>query len=371
TTGNLTEYGERLYDHVFLAPGATALAASVFSPVQFGEFVNLGGNLLVVVDSAMPAALRQLAIEFSLEFDDSGTLVMDPLNALDPADPTRFRVAPSQSRSRHVTGSMAGPAVFRGIGHRLTGKNPFTFPVLSAHPAAYSDFETPAAAADGAVVLDPGAQAGATMQLVSGFQARNNARILFAGSMELFSDAGAAVAAHADTASTPPNANAALAQRLAAWTFQAAGVLRIERQTHHLANETVPRGEYRIGSDLTYELDVGLWRDGRWQPFDADVIQFEAKMLEVYVRLPMARTAQPYAVTTRLPWKDGIYTFAVAYYRPGLSYVVASEQVVVRPYRHNEHENRISIFGLPHYVNFASMMLAFVLFSLVYLYHQD
>lgn len=132
--------------------------------------------------------------------------------------------------------------------------------------------------------------AGAHTSLVVAVTARNNARITFAGSTFVFSDAAfrAFVVTPADgrDSHSEPSANRAFCLAVAQWTFQHAGVLRITGLRHRRADgrgadiqlprrtpsvdsprsmfpepEVAPNSlVYRIRDDLVFELDVQVPR---------------------------------------------------------------------------------------------------------------
>jgi len=78
--------------------------------------------------------------------------------------------------------------------------------------------------------------------LITGLQARNNARVIFSGSMDLFSDEmfSSLVEKAGSGAHEVPSGNADLARALSAWCFQfqMAGVVRIDSVEHHLASSS-------------------------------------------------------------------------------------------------------------------------------------
>jgi oligosaccharyltransferase complex subunit beta len=74
----------------------------------------------------------------------------------------------------------SAPVLFSGISHRISGKNILNSPVLAGSETSFT-------LDDGA--LTSKSNVGQTNVLVSAFQARNNARVIFAGSDSLFSDA--------------------------------------------------------------------------------------------------------------------------------------------------------------------------------------
>jgi len=129
--------------------------------------------------------------------------------------------------------------------------------------------------------------AGEETLLVTGVQARNNARALFAGSLFMFSDAAlAAIAATpADSHKNDggvPSANAKFTAGVLDWVFQRSGVIRITHVQHSRADGTPPDRQlqnkeahndvaasmfpepevapatqlYRVGDNVTYRVDV-------------------------------------------------------------------------------------------------------------------
>ncbi len=86
-----------------------------------------------------------------------------------------------------------GKVVFKGIPAAYT-PNPALFPILNAPPESYasdSDFSTDKGADAIAASAEKGGEglwAGSSLGVVSGFIARNGARAVFAGGVELFSN---------------------------------------------------------------------------------------------------------------------------------------------------------------------------------------
>lgn len=63
----------------------------------------------------------------------------------------------------------------------------------------------------------------------------------------------------------------------------------------------------------------------------------------------------------------GIYKFRVQYRRQGLSVLSLSDQVSIRPYRHNEYERFIDA-AMPYYASAFSIMAGFFVFSFFFLF---
>lgn len=140
----------------------------------------------MVVSPDLSELWRDFAREFEVEFDDRGTRVIDHYHydsLMDDGTHSALVVPLSSTFSPFVSsGTRVGPPLLlSGIGH-TSGRLPLLHNVLHAEPTAYSfdtSSKTPAE--------DP-FMTGSTLGLVSTFQARNNARITFVGSLDLFSD---------------------------------------------------------------------------------------------------------------------------------------------------------------------------------------
>jgi oligosaccharyltransferase complex subunit beta len=173
-----------LYDHVFLLD--PALQELGGGPLGFGsllDFVNQGGNVLVATDSSTSETLRDFALEFSVDFDDQGTSVLDYFHSLD--EPSLLVLSSGTFPSKAPFSTNKNPILFQGLGHRLSGKNQLSFPLLSAHPSSFSyslkDLQDDPSLRGNPIL-------GSDLSLVSLFQARNNARLVFTGSTLMFSN---------------------------------------------------------------------------------------------------------------------------------------------------------------------------------------
>lgn len=62
----------------------------------------------------------------------------------------------------------------------------------------------------------------------------------------------------------------------------------------------------------------------------------------------------------------GIYKFRVHYRRPGLTVLSLSDQVSIRPFRHNEYERFIGAAS-PYYLSAFTIMAGFLTFTIFFL----
>lgn len=304
------------------------------------------------------------------------------------------------------------PLLWEGSGMSLNPDSILALPLLTAAPTAYS--------ADPAVpVKGYPAAAGKEVVLVAAVQARNNARAVFTGSLWALSDAAAnapvqqaatssdshdssggskGAASSAGRLSATRSGNGVLAAAVAAWAFQQSGVLRIAGVAHTRVDGSAPEQQvvadpqrpdlpksmfpapeiarysqvYRIRDDVVYRADVEAWHADtqQWLPHDipsGNALQLEFVMLDPYVRVSMCSLANgTYLAHFRVPDVYGIYHFRLHYRRWGWTVLHRTDQVNVRPYRHNEYERFITS-AYPYYTAaFVSMAAVFV-FSLLFL----
>lgn len=212
------------------------------------DFINKGGNVLLAASSNVSEAIRDFAYEFSADFDPAGTAVADHFLG-EEDDPARIAASRFVGNDVVVTKDVkhGPPVLFRGVGHRLTGKNPLVQPLLIGAPTTYSYDTTDDEPIDGSPL------AGSTLVLVSALQARNNARVVFSGSVEMFSDrfVDAKVKEHTKSG------NLAFITQLSKWAFQETGVLKVWSKVHHRENETAQHGIYRIKDDMVSPHEGG------------------------------------------------------------------------------------------------------------------
>lgn len=88
------------------------------------------------------------------------------------------------SNSRVVGPAPIAPVVFRGVGHTVEKENTLVLPVLSGASSSYSATLIKEIPASGSSLE----LAGKRMGLITAVQARNNARAVFSGSLDFFSD---------------------------------------------------------------------------------------------------------------------------------------------------------------------------------------
>lgn len=149
------------------------------------DFIDGGGNVLIAGSSQSGDALHELASECGLEVDEEGSAVIDHMNydVSDNGHHTTIVADPSNliDASVIVGNKNIPPLLYQGTGLIADIENPLILRLLSASISAYSyNPEQPVKEYPHAV--------GQNTLLIAALQARNNARILFSGSLFFFSD---------------------------------------------------------------------------------------------------------------------------------------------------------------------------------------
>ncbi|RLN49007.1 hypothetical protein BBJ28_00020580 [Nothophytophthora sp. Chile5] len=386
-------FGERSFENLVLFSPQKALGSLRKSDLL--HFVEQGGNrrtdFVNVVGSSskkLTKVQREFALECGVEFEKKGNVVLDHVNPVaDIGDIYNSVIAASDFvASERVVGSLASnpkPVAFSGMGMSLEPSNILAFHALMAPATAYS--ANPVKPITASVVASDllfGNQIG----LVTAVQGRNNARLVFAGSLDLFSD---------KYLGNDAFGNAAFADAVTKWGFQESGVLRMTNVQHRREDGSQPakmlsdanRGDqpitlypdaevardslvYRVKDNLTYSLDLHELKDGKWVPYKADDVQLEFVMLDPHVRTTLTHDNHGhFSVTFQAPDVYGIFLFRVLYRRLGLSTVYTSTQVSLRPFKHDEYERFIPA-AYPYYASAFSMMAGVFLLSIYFLFYD-
>ncbi|UYV71638.1 CWC22 [Cordylochernes scorpioides] len=334
------------------------------------DFIDHGGNVLVAASSAVGELIRELANECGLEIDDEGSAVIDHVNydlsdngkhTLVVADPQNLLDVPV------IVGAKgSNPYLFRGVGMIMEKNNPLVLPVLTASRTAYS--YNP----DANITEIPHAIGRDTI-LIAALQARNNARVVFSGSLDFFSDLLFQSPVRREARPDMPVGNQQLAHALSGWVLKEQGVLRAGNVRHHRRGETEPPAEaYTIMDDVVYSIEIEEWdsANSRWVPYKAEDVQLEFVRIDPFVRIFLRHQSNGrYAAEFKVPDVYGVYQFKVDYHRPGYTHLYSTTQVSVRPLQHTQYERFIPS-AYPYYLSAFSMMAGVLLFSAVFLHHR-
>jgi oligosaccharyltransferase complex subunit beta len=157
------------------------------SPQSLYDFVEKGKNVLVVLSPDLSELWRDFSREFEVDFDERNNMVVDHFHYdqdLDNKSHTALVIPLSDALSPIVSAltRSGAPLLYRGVGHQV-GRLPLLNSILSATSTAYSWEVKEADSPTEDVFI-----AGSSIGLVTALQAKNNARVTFIGSLEVFSN---------------------------------------------------------------------------------------------------------------------------------------------------------------------------------------
>ncbi|XP_057814963.2 dolichyl-diphosphooligosaccharide--protein glycosyltransferase 48 kDa subunit [Cryptomeria japonica] len=366
----LQRYGEYLYDGLILfAPSADRLGGALDLPAVL-DFVDSGHDLILAADTTASDLIRDIAAECGVDFDeDPAALVVDHTSyAISKTDTDHTLIVSDDVIDSNVIlgdKKLEAPVLFRGIAHSLNPSNSLVLKILSASPSAYS-------ANPKAELSSPPVLIGSSISLVSVVQARNNARILISGSLDLFSNKymKSKVKRFGSSTEYAKSGNEQFVSELCKWVFHERGHLKAVNVKHHKIGENVEPAMYRITDHMEYSVEIYEWTGKDWRPYVADDVQVQFYMMSPYVLKTLSHNKKGlYYTSFQVPDVYGVFQFKIEYQRLGYTSLSLSKQIPVRPFRHNEYE-RFIISAYPYYGGAFSMMTGFFIFGLVFLYHK-
>lgn len=369
---DLFRYGNRLFDNLILfCPSVEDFGGSI-KVATITDFVDNGGNVFVAADSSIGEPLREFATECGVEFDEERTAVIDHHNVdiSDKGSHTKIVVDNKNLIDAEIiVGKVAAPLLFKGVGMVLDSDNPLVLPILKGTKTCYTYFP------EEKIDQYPHGVGSNTM-LITAIQARNNARVVFAGSLDFFSDAyfkSGVQRSGVGATKYEKSGNEVLSNALSMWAFQEKGVLRTGKVVHHKVGETTAPDAYTILDNVHYSIEIEQMNDeGKWMPYDSKDVQMEFVRIDPFVRTPLAlnKATRTYGVEFKLPDVYGVFQFKVNYARLGYTFLNSATQVSVRPLQHTQYERFITS-AYPYYASAFSMMVGLFIFSFFFLYHRD
>lgn len=373
--------GENLYDNMIIfAPRAEEFGNSL-DVSDIMAFVDKGGNLLLASSPDASDYTREMTAECGLEMDEETAYVQDHFqhDAADDGSHTLIIADDIAAPEVMLGTAQIGPVLFRGTGFGISDDNALVFPILSAPSSSYL-YQLNQAIRERPVAL------GASTLLIAAVQARNGARVVVAGSMEIFSDKtlGQQVTRAGSSRRGEPSGNRQLMQGLLAWAFRERGVLRASPlrirpdESHQSHGHVAGSGEhvrYHVGHSVHVSLDVQqLDAAGTWVPYAADSpVLLELRFLDPLLRIPLLPSPGApngtLSATIVLPDQPGMYKLSVSHAPRGFSALALSEEIVVQPLPYGLRP-RFLLSAYPYYASAAGMVGAAVLLSLLLLFHQ-
>ncbi|KAH0459446.1 hypothetical protein IEQ34_012260 [Dendrobium chrysotoxum] len=360
----LQRYGHYLYDGlVIFSPSVQRFGGSLDQAAVL-DFVDAGHDLILAADSYASDLIRGIASECG----DPDAVVIDHVGyAVSEIDGEHTLIAADDFiQSDVILGEkkIEAPVLFRGIGHSVNPASTLVLKVLSASPSAYS--------ASPKTKLSTPSITGSTIALVSVVQARNNARMLISGSLDLFSNRflRSGVLKAGSLNKHEKSGNEQFVTEISKWVFHERGHLKAVNVTHHRVAELAEPAMYRINDDLEYSIEIYEWSGSSWKPYVADDVQVQFYMMSPYVLKSLSTDLKGlYFTSFKVPDVYGVFQFKVEYQRLGFTSLSLSKQIPVRPFRHNEYERFIPA-AFPYYGASFSTMAGFFIFTIVYLYNK-
>ncbi|ODQ68626.1 Dolichyl-diphosphooligosaccharide-protein glycosyltransferase 48kDa subunit [Nadsonia fulvescens var. elongata DSM 6958] len=373
---SLFSFGEKSYDNVILFPTQSKLSEE-FSAHKLADFFNDGGNILAISTAKNPNGhgnilggenIRDFASELDIAISPRNSKLVDHFNYdkdLSPIDHDTLILDKKNfdwTYSANIIEEVTLPILYNGAGAYL-GNSELLFPILSAPSTAY--VYNPKDESD---VLESPWIAGSQSYLIAGSQGLNNARFMWVGSVDLFSNSFV-------NHKSFETGNRKLVNDLTSWAFQERGVLRTVFTEDNLANtEKVAFEGYKINDDLTYKIGISQWNGQKWVPFQADDVQLEFIMLDPYYRVNLSVESindsfTTYATTFKIPDQHGVFTLSVDYKRNGLSYINKKKLVTVRHNANDEWARSWEISNSWVYLTSAvTVVVAWIAFVFFYVY---
>lgn len=368
----ISKYGEYLYKHIVVFAPTVEEFGGDLSAEKLTEFIDDGGNILIAGSSETGDALRDLASECGFEVDEDGASVIDHLNydVSDKGDHTTIVASPDNLiDSQVIVGDRkkVAPLLYRGTGLIADRDNSLILQLLTADSNAYSyNPDNP--------IKDYPLAVGKGTLLIAALQARNNARVVFSGSLFFFSDEALTSSVEKANGGGKPTAksgNQEVVDAITKWVFGATGRLRVSSVVHHKEGEKQPPQAYTITEPVIYQIQIEALEGGKWVPFQAKDVQLEFVRIDPFVRTTL-QMVKPGTFEARFKIPDvyGVYQFKVDYNRVGFDQLYSTTQVSVRPLQHTQYERFIPS-AFPYYVSSFSMMIGLWIFSVVYLHYKD
>lgn len=372
STLTLFKYGELLYDNLIIfAPKVDEFGGKINKKAIL-DFIDEGGNLLIATGSKPGVLIREIAVECGVEIDTPGaspigSLVIDHFNH-DKSDPSHTLIAVDGKNlidAPVIVGSKKiSPLLYKGIGLLVNNSNPLVLKILTAYSTSYS--YDPLANIDKVPSI-----VGKDTTLIAAVQTRNNARIIFSGSSEFFSNrAFVSSISKVDGTSYEKSSNADVSENLSRWVFKETGVIRVKSVSHHRVNEIEAPVDYTITDMAVFEMELEYKVEDGWKPFSVRDLQLEFVRIDPFIRTTVPLVSEgKYKVVFKIPDVYGVFKFLVDYKRIGYTSIFSSTQVSVRPLKHTQYERFIQS-AYPYYFSAFSMMLGVFVFAFVFL-HAD
>ncbi|KAL1566573.1 Dolichyl-diphosphooligosaccharide--protein glycosyltransferase 48 kDa subunit [Salvia divinorum] len=364
-------YGQYMYDGLILLSPSTDRFGGSLDMEGVLDFVDSGHDLIVAADANASDLIRNIAAECGVDFDeDPSAVVVDHSSyAVSETEGDHTLIAADDFiQSDVILGNkkIEAPVLFKGIGHSLNPGNSMVLKALSASSSSYSTNPS------SKLSSQPPSLYGTAISLVSVVQARNAARIMISGSLDMFSNRlfRAGVQKSGSLNKYEKSGNEQFITELSKWIFHERGHLKAANLRHNKVGESEEPLMYRINDDLEFSVEIFEWSGSSWVPHVSKDVQVQFYMMSPYVLKTLSTNEKGlYHTSFKVPDVYGVFQFKVEYQKLGYTSLSLSKQIPVRPFKHNEYERFITT-AFPYYGASFSMMAGFFIFSGVYLYNK-
>lgn len=335
------------YDNLILLPSSKKTINDTvnFNQYSLVDFLNNNGNVLVVggANVALPDDVRGFLNEIGIFPSPKNFRLYDHFNTEDD----KVVLTDSNIVNNRVISSFGEKFLYDGSA-ALLSNNELLFPIVKGSKTSF----TSDSKSNDPLSQDKTWTFGEQGFVAAGFQALNNARLVWVG------------------------ADSLLDVELAKWAFQQKGVLKLQFVQHYKkdAPENINDTLYRIKDNLIYTIGVSELVNNEWVPYEVaseeDQIQLSFKMLDPYQRLnlkklgPGASTPNGpddlniYSVDFLAPDHHGMFTFELDYKRTGLSYLSDNRVVALRHLANDEYKRSWDITNSWLYIASAVLVVA-------------
>uniref|UniRef100_A0A2N9EFX2 Dolichyl-diphosphooligosaccharide--protein glycosyltransferase 48 kDa subunit n=1 Tax=Fagus sylvatica TaxID=28930 RepID=A0A2N9EFX2_FAGSY len=323
----LQRYGNYLYDGLVLfSPTAERLGGSLDLDAVV-DYVDSGHDLILAASASASDLIRNIATECGVDFDDDPlAMVIDHNDHVVSETQGDHTLIASDDfiQSDVILGNtkIEAPVLFKGIAHSLNPASSLVLKVLSASQSAYS-------ANPDSKFSEPPLLTGSAISLVSIVQARNNARIMISGSLDMFSNRlfKSGVKKAESSNKYEKSSNEQFVIELSKWVFHERGHLKAVNVRHNKVGETDEPAIYRINDDLDFSVEIYEWCGKNWEPYVTNDVQVQFYMMSPYVLKTLSTDQKGlYYTSFKVPDVYGVFQFKVEYQRLGYTSLSLSKQ---------------------------------------------
>ncbi|QLL33989.1 hypothetical protein HG536_0F03140 [Torulaspora globosa] len=346
-TVSLFDGDHRLYDNVVVFPLKGKGLNKYLGVKSLLKFSKNGGSMLTISSpDGLADSIRLFLNQLGIYPSPKDYKLTD--NFQEKSD--SFEVASSRVRNEFIYNSEEDTFLFANSSVALLDNREQVLPVLPAPRTSLCYGKA-----------DNIWAAGSQTYMVAAFQALNNGRVTWIGSTELLKDSNS-------------HANGHFVEELVKWTFKEKAVIKITGHGHsHIDGTSYELAPYKIKDVIQYNIGLSQWNGEEWQPYEADDVQLELKMIDPYYRLNLVRGKKENITrwyTTgdfRLPDHHGVFTFQVDYKRAGLTFVSVSDAKAIRHLAHDEYPRSWEITNAGVYLSgIFAVIFAWIIFVIFF-----